>query len=127
MFYGIQFPPDENGSLGGGGSDGSDSLLLPRVLTSREEVFKLLKVHKKARFKCFESEELAENFANSWKDPNLENHDKDQEEEAAKKKPEEGCGYSGLTPQQLKCLKEAISQGQKEVVDQLSESLQPLM
>ena len=104
MFFGIQFPPNQEQD-----KDKTEEV----VLTSREDVLKLLKEHKKARFKAFPTEAEALAFSKCWKDPT-------QIEEEKKSSSDEGCPYSGLTPQQLKLLKEAISKNDADTVDKLS-------
>ena len=125
MFYGLQFPTSEDGD----GDQQTCEQPVPTVLTSREEVFKLLKVHKKARFKCFPNEEEAKRFAEN-KDAKEkveqdgdDNDDGGEEEKKGKKKADEGCPFSGLTAQQLKQLKEAIAKKEIARIDQLSKYL----
>ena len=106
-------------------SDGSGSNFNAedRVFQTIEETLKALKTNKQSRFKSFEKYEDALNFA---KEPYISTIEHKISTQVLENKvenvtpaPTEGCTFKGLTPQELKQLKQAIANENVELFDKL--------
>lgn len=89
-----------------------------RVFDSKESALKALKSLKSCRLKTFSTREEALQFAS---DPN-DIQGPDKVEPSSENKVGEGCLFKGLTPQELKQLKQSISDENGETFDRLVSS-----
>ncbi len=94
-----------------------------RVFKSKEEALKTMKKWKECapRMKMFATfEEALESAKNIVKPPEVEGPDQTDDSNGGKKAaPTEGCPYSGLKPQELKQLKDAINNENVEKFEEL--------
>ena len=106
-------------------SDGSGSNFNAedRVFQTIEETLKALKTNKQSRFKSFENYEDALSFAKEPYILTIEHKVSTQilenKIESVTPAPTEGCTFKGLTPQELKQLKQAIANENVELFDKL--------
>ena len=94
-----------------------------RVFQTVEETLKALKTNKQSRYKTFEKYEDAIKFAEepyfATNEHRISSRILENKIENATPAPSEGCTFKGLTPQELKQLKQAIASENIELFDKL--------